>query len=171
MTRLRRIADHDRIFFITVRLGRGTTPLSPGERDIVREYVAAERAAYKFLLFGYAVMPDHLHLLMAPSRAGLQTGMHCLKMRTGRRIRKVRGESGPFWQPRYFDFILRRVGDFWDKLQYIHENPVNAKLVASPEEWRWSSASHYANKFHDSIIDAIDLPAERSALLWPAPWR
>ena len=68
MTRLRRIADHDRIFFITVRLGRGITPLSPGERDIVREYVAAERAAYKFLLFGYAVMPDHLHLLMALSR-------------------------------------------------------------------------------------------------------
>jgi REP element-mobilizing transposase RayT len=82
MTRLRRIADHDRIFFITVRLGRGITPLSPGERDIVQEYVAAERAAYKFLLFGYVVMPDHLHILMAPFRAGLQAGMHCLKMRT-----------------------------------------------------------------------------------------
>ena len=61
MTRLRRIADRDRIFFITVRLGRGITPLSPGERDIVQEYVAAEHAAYKFLLFGYVVMPDHLH--------------------------------------------------------------------------------------------------------------
>jgi putative transposase len=171
MTRLRRIADHDRIFFITVRLGRGITPLSPGERDIVQEYVAAERAAYKFLLFGYVVMPDHLHMLMAPFRAGLQAGMHCLKMRTGRRIRGIRSESGPFWQPRSFDFILRRVGDFWDKLRYIHENPVHAKLVASPEEWPWSSASHYARKASDGMIDAVDLPAERNELRWPAPWR
>ena len=171
MTRLRRIADHDRIFFITVRLGRGIMPLSPGERDIVQEYVAAERAACKFLLFGYVVMPDHLHMLMAPFRAGLQAGMHCLKMRTGRRIRRIRGESGPFWQPRYFDFILRRVGDFWDKLQYIHENPVHAKLAASPEEWPWSSASHYVKKSENGMIDGVDLPAERSSLLWPAPWR
>ncbi len=170
MTRLRRIADHDRIFFITVRLGRGITPLCPSERDVVQEYIAAERAAGTFLLFGYVVMPDHLHLLMAPFHAGLQDGMHRLKMRTGRRMRRVRGDSGPFWQPRYFDFILRRVGDFWDKLQYIHENPVHAKLVASPEEWPWSSASHYARKSGDGMVDAVDLPAERSSLLWPAPW-
>jgi len=171
MTRLRRIADHDRIFFITARLGRGIRPLCPSERDVVQEYVVAERAAGAFLLFGYVVMPDHLHLLMAPFRAGLQDGMHRLKMRTGRRIRRIRGEHGPFWQPRYFDFILRRVGDFWDKLQYIHENPVHARLVASPEEWPWSSASHYARKSRDGTIDAVDLPAERSSLLWPAPWR
>jgi putative transposase len=167
VTRLRRIADHDRIFFITVRLGRGIKPLYPSERDIVREYIAAERAADTFFLFGYVVMPDHLHLLMAPFRAGLQAGMHRLKMRTGRRIRGIRSESGPFWQPRYFDFILRRAGDFWDKLEY----PVDAKLVASPEEWRWSSASHYARKSPDGMIDAVDLPAERNELLWPAPWR
>src|SRR6266699_885195 len=158
MTRLRRIADHDRIFFITTCLGRGITPLCPSERDVVQEYVAAERAASAFLLF-------------APFRAGLQDGMHRLKMRTGRRIRRMRSESGSFWQPRYFDFILRRVGDFWDKLQYIHENPVHAKLVASPEEWPWSSASHYARKSGDGMVDAVDLPAERSSLLWPAPWR
>jgi len=83
----------------------------------------------------------------------------------------MRSESGSFWQPRYFDFILRRVGDFWDKLQYIHENPVHAKLVASPEEWPWSSVLDYAKKPGDGMIDAIDLPAERSSLLWPAPWR
>ena len=171
MTRLRRIADRDRIFFITVRLGRGITPLCPSEQDIVQEYVAAERSAGTFLLFGYVVMLDHFHLLVAPFGMGLQSGMHRLKMRTGRRIRTMRGEHGPFWQPRYFDFILRRVSDFWEKLQYIHQNPIRAKLVASPEEWPWSSASHYAKKSRNGMIDDVDLPVERSALLWPAPWR
>jgi putative transposase len=171
VTRLRRISDRDRIFFITVCLGRGVTALTPSERDVVQEYIGAERGAGTFLLFGYVIMPDHFHLLIAPLAAGLQDGMHRLKMRTGRRIRTLRRESGPFWQPRYFDFILRRVADFWEKLQYIHDNPVSAKLVATREEWCWSSASHYARKSNEGMIDAIDLPAERSALLWPAPWR
>ena len=171
VTRLRRIADHDRIFFITVRVGRGVGLLSPAERDIVLQYVAAERSKGTFLIFGYVVMPDHLHLLIAPFQAGLQDGMHRLKMRTGRRIRTLRGEHGAFWQARYFDFILRRVGDFWEKLQYIHHNPVEAKLVASPEEWPWSSAAYYAKKCGSDTIDTIDLPPERNALLWPAPWR
>ncbi len=171
MTRLRRIADHDRIFFITARLGRGVASLSPSERDVVLEYIAAERAAGTFQLFAYVVMPDHLHLLIAPLHAGLQDGMHRLKMRTGRRIRTMRGEHGPLWQPRYFDFILRRVRDFWDKLQYIHQNPVEANLVVTPEEWPWSSAAHYAHKCATSLIDPVDLPPEPSALLWPAPWR
>jgi putative transposase len=171
VTRLRRIADRDRIFFITARLGRGVAPLSSTERDIVEEYVFGERAARTFLLFGYVVMPDHLHLLMTPLHVGLQNGMHRLKMRTGRRVRTIRGEHGPFWQPRYFDFILRRAGDFWDKLQYIHQNPVEAKLVTSPEEWPWSSAAHYAKRPAKTVIDEIDLPPDRAALLWPAPWR
>ena len=171
MTRLRRIADHDRIFFVTVRVGRGVSPLSPSERHIVVEYIAAERSNGTFLVFGYVVMPDHLHLLLAPFHAGLQDGMHRLKMRTGRRIRSIRGEHGPFWQARYFDFILRCVGDFWDKLQYIHQNPVDANFVVSPEEWAWSSAAHYSRKCGNDTIDAIDLPPERIALLWPAPWR
>lgn len=145
--------------------------MSSAERGIVLEYVFAERAAHTFLLFGYVVMPDHLHLVMAPLRLGLQDGMHRLKMRTGRRIRSERGQHGPFWQARYFDFILRRVGDFWDKLQYIHQNPVEARLAASPGEWLWSSAAHYAKRRAAGMIDEIDLPPDRTALLWPAPWR
>jgi len=171
VTRLRRIADHDRIFFITARIGRGLDSLSPSERTIIVQYIAAERAVGRFLLFGFVVMPDHRHLLMAPLHSGLQDGMHRLKMKTGRRIRKVRGQHGPFWQARYFDFILRRVGDFWEKLQYIHENPVKAGLVVLPEEWPWSSAAHYAKRPAKGVIDEIDLPSDRAALLWPAPWR
>ena len=31
-----------------------------------------------------------------------------------------------------------------EKLCYMHENPVRRGLVASPEEWRWSSYRAYA---------------------------
>jgi putative transposase len=171
VTRLRRIADRDRIFFVTTNLGRGVPPLSAQERDLVLDDVALERVAGGFLLFGYVVMPDHLHLLMTPSRLGLQDAMRSIKVRTAWHIGKGRQQHGPLWQSRYFDFILRRAEDFWEKLEYIHQNSVEAKLARSPSEWRWSSHAHYARTEVPPVgIDAIDLPGDREAYLWPAPW-
>jgi len=67
---------------------------------------------------------------------------------------------------------LRRAGDFWDKLAYIHDNPVEAKLVRKASDWPWSSAAQYAGIENVQLtVDRFDWPADRNALLWPAPWR
>src|SRR5438270_7568907 len=70
VTRLRRIADHDRDRKST-RLNSSHSQTSYSVFCLKnQEYVFAERAAHTFLLFGYVVMPDHLHLLMAPLHSG-----------------------------------------------------------------------------------------------------
>jgi hypothetical protein len=56
-------------------------------------------------------------------------------------------------QRRYFDFIIRRVRDFWDKLEYIHQNPVIAGLANRPEDWSWSSYAAYAKCGSPPISD------------------
>ena len=58
MSRLRRIEDTDRIFFITTNLHPSARPLNPNERDIVLDWLGKVRTRYKFLLLGYVVMPD-----------------------------------------------------------------------------------------------------------------
>jgi hypothetical protein len=40
---------------------------------------------------------------------------------------------------------------FWTKLHYIHRNPVEAGLVNSPEEYKYSSARNYINNDHSVI--------------------
>jgi hypothetical protein len=73
---------------------------------------------------------------------------------------------------KYFDFILRRVKDFWEKMEYIHRNPVEAGLVIRPEEWKWSSCGHYFKTGMVPVIpDPVGLPVDGNELLWPAPWR
>jgi putative transposase len=125
-----------------------------------------------FLLFGYVVMPTHLHLLLAPHGHGLSASMHALKRLTAEDVLRRRGILGSIWQARYFDFILRRVHDFWGKLEYIHENPVVTGLVKQPDKWYWSSAAQYARSGVARVaVDTVNLPADRHALLWPAPWR
>jgi putative transposase len=125
-----------------------------------------------FFIFGYVAMPTHVHLLISPQKQNLIRVMRDLKSKTGFVIARGRSVSGPIWQARYFDTIIRRVRDFWQKLEYIHNNPVEAKLVGSPEEWKWSSYRQIAKKESSPIaVDPVDLPADGNHLLWPAPWR
>lgn len=172
VSRLRRIADRDRIFFVTTNLASGVAPLAAAERDVVLRQIARQHAAGDFLLFAYVVMSDHLHVLLAPNGCGLTDAMYRLKRFTAQEIVKRRRSRGALWQARYFDFVLRRVGDFWDKLEYIHSNPVEGQLVKRPEEWRWSSAAHYLGAgTSPTPIDSVNFPADRTAWLYPAPWR
>jgi len=172
MSRLRRIADRDRIFFVTTNLARLAPTLSSSERDLVLRHLQRRRMQGDFLLFGYVVMPRHLHLLLMPHGRGLAATMHALKRLTAADLSRIRGARGPIWQARYFDFVLRRVQDFWQKLEYIHQNPVVAGLVKQPDKWHWSSAAQYAQSGVSSVaVDAVNFPADRNAFLWPAPWR
>jgi hypothetical protein len=45
------------------------------------------------------------------------------------RINAGRKESGLLWQPRFFGRALRSVTEHYEKLEYIHLNPVRAGLV------------------------------------------
>src|ERR1019366_2989643 len=169
MSRLRRIATHDRIFFVTTNVLRPRLPLSEAERDTVLHVVASQHARGAFWLYGYVVMPDHLHLLLRPHNADLSEGIRAIKSITAVRVMRHRDDRGPLWQPRYFDNIVRHVGELWKKLEYIHNNPLAAELVARADEWRWSSFRAYLPTGAAPIpIDKFDLPVDEHALLWPA---
>jgi hypothetical protein len=52
--------------------------------------------------------------------------------------------SGRFWQSRFYDFNMWDQQKEVEKLKYMHRNPVVRGLVASPEDWQWSSYRSYA---------------------------
>jgi putative transposase len=172
MSRLRRIEQQDRIFFVTSNLARGTANLSQTERDLVLNALAETRITHRFLLFGYVIMPEHVHAVLAVISGSLSGVMHQWKRSSASSIQKARGERGPLWQARYFDFICRRTRDVGNKLEYIHQNPVVAGLVRCADEWRWTSVGFYSKKCAPPIIpDVMDFSGDPDELLWPAPWR
>ncbi len=65
MSRLRRIADRDRIFFVTTNILKTVAPLSPPERDLLLQVLDALRTSHNCLILGYVIMPNHAHLLTA----------------------------------------------------------------------------------------------------------
>jgi putative transposase len=172
MSRLRRIEVGGRYFFITTNLAKRLPALSFAECDICLGELARVRRRRKFSLFAYVVMPNHAHLLLWTVNSLLPGLMRDWKSASGFAIAKERGRKGAIWQPRYFDFILRRSSDFGMKFDYIHDNPVVAGLVSRPEEWPWSSAAFYMKKAAVAVQpDIFDVPADPNEPLWPVARR
>jgi len=98
------------------------------------------RLRYDFVVAGYVVMPEHVHLLVSESkRAVLSKVLQALKLSVS-----VQSKQRPFWQARYYDFNVYTPRKRSEKIQYMHNNPVARGLVAEPDSWAWSSYRHYA---------------------------
>jgi REP-associated tyrosine transposase len=116
------------------------------------------RRRYRFVVVGYVVMPEHIHLLISePQERNLSTVMQALKLGFARRvladIRRHSAQATLFdlslhhiWQKRFYDFNVWSHRKQVEKLNYIHDNPVRRGLVAAPELWRWSSYRTYVLK-------------------------
>ena len=114
-------------------------------RDLVVVALERARVKYRFRVYGFVVMPEHLHLLVSePERAALaqamgsptrpflacRGGIQSLKISSAKRsaASQARGES--LWQPRGYDRNVRDYAEFKEKLIYIHRNPVRRGLCA-----------------------------------------
>ena len=70
-------------------------------RDGFELSLEATREKYKFHVFGYVVMPEHVHLLVTePEEVSLSIAVQSLKQSVTRRL----GNGMTFWQRRYYDF-------------------------------------------------------------------
>jgi putative transposase len=113
---------------------------SAAARSLFEAALERIRVRYLFVVAGYVVMPEHVHLLVSEPRKGvLARAIQALKLSVAKR----RTEN-PFWQARYYDFNVWSAGKVTEKLNYMHRNPVVRGLVERPEDWPWSSFGHYA---------------------------
>jgi putative transposase len=115
---------------------------SPHARAIFESALERVRQQYSLCVYGYVVMPEHVHMLVSePERGTLAQAMQSLKQCVARRL--ALRAADPFWQARYYDFNVWSERKFVEKLRYIHRNPVKRELVERPEDWEWSSFRHY----------------------------
>lgn len=123
---------------------------TPHRRDLFLETLEQVRRSYHFIIAGYVVMPEHIHLLISePERGDPSTVMQVLKQRFARKLPRVVSESALLeldrvWQRRFYDFVVWNPHKRAEKLNYMHQNPVKRGLVSEPEHWAWSSYRHYA---------------------------
>jgi putative transposase len=131
--------------------------------DLFEDALERVRLRYLFVVAGYVVMPEHVHLLVnEPKRALLSKMIQALKLSVS-----MRGRKRPFWQAHYYDFNVSGHEKFVEKLRYIHRNPVRRGLVARPEDWRWSSFRHYQTGARGTVEIESDWTARERG--WQLP--
>jgi putative transposase len=141
-SRLKRYQTEGHYHFITFSCYHRLPYLNNDQARITFEEVLERvRQRHQFFLFGYVIMPEHVHLLLTePKLQKLSTTMSILKGETSKLLKASRKQ---FWQVRYYDFNVLTDKKRIEKLKYIHRNPVERGLVEKPEDWRWSSFTHY----------------------------
>ena len=137
-------------------------------RDIVIESLQHCQQEKGLVIYGWCIMSNHAHLIISAKENNVSDVLGGFKKFTSKQITKAiiehPGESRKEWMLRIFkeagDKNSRNVNyQFWQqdnqpkiiytpefaaqKLEYIHNNPVEAGLVEKAEEYIYSSARDY----------------------------
>lgn len=115
--------------------------------EVFEQSLESMRICYEFVIAGYVVMPEHVHLMVnEPKKAPLAKAIQALKLSVS-----VRRRERPFWLPRYYDFNVHSEEKRVEKLRYMHRNPVKRGLVTKPEDWKRSSFVHYSTGLKGTV--------------------
>ena len=125
------------------------------------------QAKYKFSILAYIIMPPHFHWILEinPEKGTISDIMRDIKKHSAWDIMEIleklndneliklisqsaesyKDQKRKLWEKRFDDEVIRNQKMFFNKLYYIHNNPIKAGLVNLPEEYKYSSAKNYVN--------------------------
>ena len=155
-------------------------PLFSRERSCrwMLDAITLGRQQGKFDLWAYVVMPEHVHLVLQPA-TGVKISqiLTTLKQSVSKRAIPWLHQHAPeflarlkaplpngkqthrFWlRGGGYDRNLRGVADVYEKIEYVHNNPVRRGLVTIPEAWPWSSCRAWQSG------DDVPIPIDRGSL-------
>lgn len=97
-------------------------------------------------IHGFALMPNHYHLMVESLRPELSRAVQHLQSSFTRRINRRTGGDGGSFKGRFRNRVVEDDAYWTHLLAYLHLNPVRARLVARTEDWRWTSHDAYARR-------------------------
>jgi putative transposase len=128
-----------------------------GDYQAYRDLVAAAARRAGTQVWGWCLMPNHVHFIMVPSRAdGLRTVLaEAHRQYTGRINARLR-QTGHLWQGRFGSVVMDEA-HLIAAARYIDLNPVAARLAARPQDWPWSSARAHVEGLDDGLTTLAPL--------------
>lgn len=113
---------------------------------------------YKFSVYAYCLMPNHVHLLgEIESSALLSNFMHDLNRTYTLYFNNKHKKVGHLWQGRFKSMIVARDKYLIDCINYIELNPLRAELVNQLSEYLWNSYVARVLGKDDKIVDKLSL--------------
>lgn len=114
-------------------------------------------AHFNYRIVSYCLMDNHVHLMIKTDTKPLWYLISRVHSIYTRYFNKKYNYIGHLFQDRYFSDIIEDDKQMLETSRYIHLNPVRAKMVEVPQEYKWSSYSMLIgeedeNFIHSSVI-------------------
>jgi len=110
-------------------------------------------STYRVAIHAYVLMPNHVHLLATP---GMDGGISRMMQYLGRHyvhyINRTYHRSGALWERRFRAHIVESGRYLLTLYRYIERNPVRAGMVATPDQYRWSSVGDHLGSGGESFV-------------------
>ena len=130
--------------------------LEGGDSEKYLELLKYYKRKFGFKLFGYCLMPNHIHLIIEPKHPDdLAKFMQGLSQAYTMWFNGKYKTVGQLWQGRFKSMVITKDSYFLDCIYYVEMNPIRAGIVSSPVDYALSS---YKDRVFGNKSFLIDLP-------------
>ncbi|MET0857957.1 MAG: transposase [Telluria sp.] len=142
MARPLRLEFAGAIYHVTSR-GDRQEPIfrNDGDRHAWLKILATVCARFRWTIYAFCLMGNHYHVVVETADGNLARGMRQLNGEYTQRFNFRHSVVGHLFQGRYKAILVQRQTYLLALCRYVVLNPVRAGLVASAEDWPWSSYS------------------------------
>ena len=153
MPRIARVIVVDQPHHITQRGNYGQDVfLDDSDREKYLSFLNEYRKKYKLSILAYCLMTNHIHFIVIPhTEEALSKVFNTTHMRYSQYFNKKVKEKGHLWQGRFYSCALDNV-HLMEAVRYVERNPVRARMVKQPYQWKWSSALEHVGKQSEDVL-------------------
>lgn len=111
---------------------------------------------YGSQLYNYVLMHNHVHLILnITNEFTVDRFMRSVSQVFSRRYNIRKERKGHLWMAPYKSSVIDGDGYAFCCMRYLDRNPVRAKIVVDPKDWRWGGYNFYAYGKTNPVITPI----------------
>lgn len=158
MTSIKRLYYRNAVYHICIRGNNKQYILGQEEDKIVfLDSLEKFRARFGFKVYAFVIMDNHAHLVIkTDSLITISKIMHAITLSYSVKFRKKYGYTGYVWQGRFKSKVIEGQQYILECINYIHNNPVRAKIVEKIADYPWSSY-HFYQGLSSNIKDRLQI--------------
>ncbi len=151
--RARLVLPHVPLHVTQRGVNRAAIFIDDQDRHHYRRLLRAACASNGIAVHAFVLMDNHVHLLVTPIEPGaLAVAMRAVGQSYVQCFNARHGRTGTLWQGRFKSCLVDSDRYALTVCRYIELNPLRAAMVASPEEYRWSSVHTHLGNARDPLV-------------------
>jgi REP element-mobilizing transposase RayT len=140
--------EYENAYYHVMNRGRGRQDIFHNEQyfEMFLQTLGEAHQRFGVEVLSYCLMSNHYHLLLKTPEANLGRVMRHVNGLYTQRYNRLRKTDGSLFRGRYKAICVEEDSYQLQLSRYIHRNPIEAGLVASLEDYPWSSYPNYISK-------------------------